>query len=38
MALAFLQVKSPQIMPDPTPSGWKIDLFNYTTGQRDRHP
>jgi hypothetical protein len=27
-ALALLQVKSPQIMPDRPPSGWKIDLFN----------
>jgi len=26
--LALLQVKSPRIMPDRTPSGWKIDLFN----------
>jgi hypothetical protein len=26
--LALLQGKSPQIMPDRPPSGWKIDLFN----------
>jgi len=26
--IALLQVKSPRIMPDRTPSGWKIDLFN----------
>jgi hypothetical protein len=27
-ALALLQVKSPQIMPDRPPLAWKIDLFN----------
>src|ERR1700675_4654774 len=30
-ALALLQVKSPQIMPDRPPSAWKIDLFNNAT-------
>src|ERR1700692_2837477 len=33
-ALALLQVKSPQIMPDRPPSGWKIDLFNNADGRQ----
>src|ERR1700694_1366047 len=33
-ASAFLQVKSPRIMPDRPPSGWKIDLFNNPSRRR----